>query len=46
MQEKETYATTGTRIRVRFFGGWVYGDDDVFMPNAVSFGNDQGVPNR
>jgi hypothetical protein len=44
MEKKETYATTGTRITVRFFGGWDYGADDVFKPNAVAIGYDQGVP--
>jgi len=44
MQKKETYATTGTRITVRFFGGWDYGEDEVFRPDAVSIGYDKGVP--
>ena len=44
MQKKETYATTGTRIPVRFFGGWSYGKDDVFRPNAVEIGYNKGVP--
>jgi hypothetical protein len=44
MQKKETYATTGTRITVRFFGGWEYGADDVFRPDAVEIGYDMGVP--
>ena len=44
MQKKETYATTGTRITVRFFGGWDYGDDDVYKPDAVSIGYAKGVP--
>ena len=41
MQKKETYATTGTRITVRFFGGWDYGEDEVFRPDAVSIGYKQ-----
>ena len=44
MQRKETYATTGTRIVVRFFGGWDYGDEDAFRQDAVSIGYDRGVP--
>ena len=44
MQKKETYATTGTRITVRFFGGWEYGEDDVFRPDAVAIGYRNGVP--
>ena len=43
MQKKETYATTGTRIVVRFFGGWDYAEEDVFRPDAVSIGYDRGV---
>jgi len=44
MQKKEVYATTGTRIAVRFFGGWEYGADDIFQPDAVSIGYAKGVP--
>ena len=44
MQKKETYATTGTRITVRFFGGWDYGKDEVYRPDAVSIGYRKGVP--
>ena len=44
MQRKETYGTTGTRITVRFFGGWDYAGDDVYRPNAVEIGYDKGVP--
>ena len=44
MQKKETYATTGTRITVRFFGGWDYKEDDVFRADAVSIGYRKGVP--
>jgi len=44
MQKKETYATTGTRITVRLFGGWDYGEDEVFRPDAVSIGYRKGVP--
>ena len=44
MQRKETYATTGTRIAVRFFGGWDYDKNDVFRPDAVAIGYRKGVP--
>jgi len=44
MQKKETYATTGTRITVRFFGGLDYGENDVFRPDAVAIGYRKGVP--
>jgi hypothetical protein len=44
MQKKEAYATTGTRIVVRFFGGWDYGAEEVFRPDAVSIGYRKGVP--
>jgi hypothetical protein len=44
MQRKETYATTGTRITVRMFGGWGYENDDVYRPDAVAIGYRKGVP--
>jgi hypothetical protein len=44
MQKKEVYATTGTRITVRFFGGWDYEEGDVYRPDAVSVGYRKGVP--
>ena len=44
MQKKETYATTGTRMIVRFFGGWDYGDDDVYRPDVATIGYQRGVP--
>jgi hypothetical protein len=44
MQRKETYATTGTRLIVRFFGGWDFEPGDAFnrLPAAVGYG--KGVP--
>jgi hypothetical protein len=44
MQKKEAYATTGTRIVVRFFGGWDYAPEDVFRPTVGQIGYDKGVP--
>ena len=29
MQRKETYSTTGTRMIVRFFGGWDFVSEDA-----------------
>jgi Protein of unknown function (DUF3604) len=43
MKRKETYATTGPRMTVRFFGGWDYSDADV-NGDLVKAGYDKGVP--
>ena len=43
MKRKETYATTGPRMTVRFFGGWDYSDADV-KGDLVKAGYDKGVP--
>ena len=44
MERKETYATTGPRIRMRFFGGWDYTNDDL-RSRALAFrGYEKGVP--
>jgi hypothetical protein len=44
MKRKETYATTGPRMMVRFFGGWDFeeGDASNRMPAEVGYG--KGVP--
>jgi hypothetical protein len=44
MKRKEVYATTGTRIRVRVFGGWDFKADDVARPDFVAQGYRRGVP--
>ncbi len=44
MQRKETYGTTGPRMKVRFFGGWDYAKNDVQQNNAVAIGYAKGVP--
>ena len=44
MKRKEVYATTGTRIRVRVFGGWDFAPDEVFRPDFVAQGYRRGVP--
>jgi hypothetical protein len=44
MTRKEVYATTGTRIRVRVFGGWDFSADEVVRPDFVAQGYRRGVP--
>ncbi|MGE0668837.1 MAG: DUF3604 domain-containing protein [Sphingomonadales bacterium] len=44
MKRKETYATTGSRITVRFFGGWSYEAKDVARPDYAEIGYRKGVP--
>ena len=44
MKRKEVYATTGPRMRVRFFGGWDYKKMDAFRPNLANIGYQKGVP--
>jgi len=43
MMRKETYATTGPRMKVRFFGGWEFSDADI-AGDFVKAGYDKGVP--
>jgi hypothetical protein len=44
MARKEVFATTGTRIRVRVFGGFDYTADDLVRSDFAKYGYDQGVP--
>tara|TARA_B100001996_G_C18666087_1_gene594931 strand:- start:1020 stop:2939 length:1920 start_codon:yes stop_codon:yes gene_type:complete len=44
MKRRETYATTGPRMAVRFFGGWNFSDQDANKPNFVEIGYSKGVP--
>jgi hypothetical protein len=44
MKRKETYATTGPRIAVRFFGGWDYTEDDLRSRAPAFRGYEKGVP--
>lgn len=44
MKNKETYATSGTRIITRFFGGWDYAEDLCDNPDFVAQGYEKGVP--
>jgi hypothetical protein len=44
MARKETYATTGSRMMVRFFGGWEFTDADLNSRQPVFAGYGKGVP--
>lgn len=44
MRRKETYATTGPRMTVRFFGGFAFGDRDAFAGDLAARGYEKGVP--
>ena len=43
MERKEVYATTGSRMMVRFFGGWEYTDLDISSRNPAFAGYQKGV---
>jgi hypothetical protein len=44
MYRKETYATSGTRLTLRFFGGWDFKAADARGPGLVDAGYARGVP--
>jgi hypothetical protein len=44
MQRRETYATTGSRMLVRFFGGWDFNAADVLTRTPGEIGYTKGVP--
>jgi hypothetical protein len=44
MERKETYATTGPRIPVRFFGGWEFEANDLRSRARAFDGYEKGVP--
>jgi len=44
MSRKETYATTGSRMLVRFFGGWEYTEQDLNSRQPAFVGYEKGVP--
>ncbi|WP_223428544.1 DUF3604 domain-containing protein [Tateyamaria pelophila] len=41
---KEVFGTTGTRLRVRVFGGWDFEEDEVSRPDFAREGYARGVP--
>ena len=44
LHRRETYGTTGTRMIVRFFGGWDYNQDDTESRRLAEVGYGKGVP--
>lgn len=44
MKRKEVYATTGTRTRVRLFGGWNFNAEDLDRSDFARYGYANGVP--
>ncbi|MGL6222244.1 MAG: DUF3604 domain-containing protein [Steroidobacteraceae bacterium] len=44
MERRETYATTGSRMAVRFFGGWDFDAQDVASRSPAEIGYMKGVP--
>ncbi|NVK41468.1 MAG: DUF3604 domain-containing protein [Oceanospirillaceae bacterium] len=44
IKRRETYASTGPRMTVRFFGGWDFSEDEVRYPDYVDRGYRKGVP--
>ena len=44
MQRKETFATSGTMLKVRFFGSFDYAVDDVNKPDFIEHAYAKGVP--
>ncbi len=44
MARKEVYATTGSRMLVRFFGGWDFTEQEVDRSDFAKSGYERGVP--
>lgn len=44
LSRKEVYSTTGSRIRVRVFGGWDFSAEDVHVSDLAAVGYNKGVP--
>jgi hypothetical protein len=41
---RETYGTTGPRMKLRFFGGWGFEEKDLHSPHYERLGYQKGVP--
>ncbi|MDH5426695.1 MAG: DUF3604 domain-containing protein [Nitrospirota bacterium] len=44
MERKEVFATTGTRLKVRMFGGFDYQESDLDRSDFAKYGYEKGVP--
>ncbi len=44
IERKEVYATTGSRMGVRFFGGWDFAEEDLTSRTPAFGGYSKGVP--
>jgi hypothetical protein len=44
LARREVYATTGTRMLVRVFGGWEFRREDLDRSDFARYGYDHGVP--
>ena len=44
MARREAYATSGSRITVRFFGGWAFEEGDALSRQVADAGYAKGVP--
>jgi hypothetical protein len=44
LERREVYATTGSRIRLRLFGGWDFTEADLHAHNRAGIGYARGVP--
>ena len=44
IERREVYATTGSRIRLRFFGGYGFGELDALRRDLAQIGYSKGVP--
>ena len=44
IKRREVYATTGSRIKVRFFSGWEFDETDIHRPAMRDIADGTGVP--
>ena len=44
MRRRETYATSGPRIQLRFFGSWIYAPEMMHSPDLLELAYNMGVP--